>query len=236
MLSTATPIRHFKLWASAALLTLAMSATPTDAEAQFFIKKPLPQHVAAGQEAKEFKEDDVVTIKTTLGDIVLLLSDRTPVHKANFLKLVKDGTYTGTTFHRIIQGFMIQGGDVNSKDADPSNDGAGNVGYTIPAEFDDSLTHVMGAVAAARMGDQVNPTKASSGCQFYIVDNPNGAHFLNRNYTVFGKVIKGIEVVQQIATQPKGPNDRPLTNIVMTVEVKTMRRSRIEDEFKIKYN
>lgn len=217
------------------IAAVAMSMNIEDAEAQFFIKAPLAKHLQPGQEAKEFKEDEVVTISTRLGDIVLLLSDRTPAHKANFLKLVENGTYNGTTFHRVIKNFMIQGGDPNSKDSIPDNEGAGNVGYTLPAEFDDSLTHVQGAVAAARLGDNVNPNKESSGCQFYIVENKQGTHFLNRNYTVFGKVIKGIEVVEAIANEQKNFRDKPLQDVVMTVSVQKLKRSKIEKLYNIKY-
>lgn len=217
------------------LLTLALIMTTAAAEAQFFIKQPLEKHLAPGTKPKPFKEDDVVTISTKFGDIVLLLSDRTPAHKANFLKLAKEGFYDGTTFHRIIQGFMIQGGDVNSKDSIKTNDGMGNIGYTVPAEFDTALTHVQGAVAAARLGDQVNPQKASSGSQFYIVENKGGTHFLNQNYTVFGKVLKGIEVVELIAAQPKGYMDRPTDDIRMTVKVETMSRKEITKDYGVEY-
>lgn len=111
-----------------------------------------------------------VRIETTYGDIVLRLYDETPLHRDNFLKLVGEGFYDGTLFHRVIEEFMIQGGDPDSKGA-PKNKslGAGDVGYTIPAEFVPSLYHKRGALAAARQGDNVNPERRSSGCQFYIV-------------------------------------------------------------------
>lgn len=173
------------------------------------------------------KSDYVVTISTKLGDITLLLSDKTPGHKANFLKLVDSSFYNGTTFHRIIDGFMIQGGDPNTKDSIPGNDGRGGPGYTIPAEFDTSLTHNYGALAAARMGDAVNPKKESSGSQFYIVENKEGTHFLDNNYTVFGQVIKGMETVEKIAIQDKQAGDRPVEDIKMTVSAKKMKKSKI---------
>lgn len=122
---------------------------------------------------------------------------------------------------------MIQGGDPNSKDADPTNDGQGSPGYTIPAEFNPNLTHIQGAVAAARLGDAVNPLKESSGSQFYIVEGEQGAHFLNGNYTVFGKVVKGVEVVSAIASAPKDMRDRPLQDIKMTVTVKMYKRKKL---------
>lgn len=111
-----------------------------------------------------------VLIHTDLGDIKIVLYDETPKHRDNFLKLVKDGTLDSTLFHRVIAQFMIQGGDVDSKRAKPGTMlGNGELGYTIPAEFNPSLFHKKGALAAARQGDDVNPKKESSSCQFYIV-------------------------------------------------------------------
>ena len=168
------------------------------------------------------KNDYVITISTELGDMTLLLYDATPKHKENFIKLASSGFYNGTTFHRIIKDFMIQGGDPNSKDSIPGNDGMGGPDYTIPAEFVASLKHVKGALAAARMGDQVNPQKASSGSQFYIVQNANGTPFLDNNYTVFGQVIKGLDVIDKIAVQEKDMRDRPSKDIKMKVTAKKM--------------
>jgi cyclophilin family peptidyl-prolyl cis-trans isomerase len=184
---------------------------------------------------KSSPKEDVVTITTEMGTIDLLLSDKTPLHKANFLKLTKEKFYDSTTFHRIIKGFMVQGGDPNSKDKDPNNDGGGGPGYTLPAEFDASLTHKAGAVAAARMGDNVNPKKESSGSQFYIVEDKNGAHFLDNNYTVFGQVIKGQEVVERIAEQRKNPMDRPLKDIKMVVRLKRLSHKDVEKTYGYKY-
>lgn len=112
-----------------------------------------------------------VLIKTSLGDIIIRLYDETPQHRDNFLKLVREGFYNGTIFHRVIKNFMIQGGDPESKGAPLSKSlGSGDVGYTIPAEFVyPKYFHKKGAVAAARTGDEVNPERRSSGCQFYIV-------------------------------------------------------------------
>ena len=110
-----------------------------------------------------------VLLKTTLGDITIALYDDTPAHRDNFHKLVNDKFYDGVLFHRIIKGFMIQGGDPDSKTAKPGQRlGSGDVGYTIPAEFVPAHFHKRGAVCAARMGDNVNPQKASSGCQFCL--------------------------------------------------------------------
>jgi cyclophilin family peptidyl-prolyl cis-trans isomerase len=176
---------------------------------------------------KKKPKDFVVIMKTEFGEVVMMCYDVTPKHKANFLKLVSEGFYNGTTFHRIIDNFMVQGGDPNSTDADKSNDGLGGPGYTLPAEFIDTLTHKYGALAAARMGDNVNPEKRSSGSQFYIVENPRGTPHLNRNYTVFGAVIKGMEVIEKIAEQPKDSKDKPLQDIVISMKVKKMRRDKI---------
>ena len=184
-----------------------------------------------------------VLLKTTLGDITIALYDDTPAHRDNFHKLVNDKFYDGVLFHRIIKGFMIQGGDPDSKTAKPGQRlGSGDVGYTIPAEFVPAHFHKRGAVCAARMGDNVNPQKASSGCQFYIVDGTvydndklnmiaqrtgktfspeqvqayttiGGAPFLDGDYTVFGEVINGMEVVDKIASQQKDGADRPLEDI-----------------------
>jgi cyclophilin family peptidyl-prolyl cis-trans isomerase len=181
------------------------------------------------------KSDYVVTITTELGEIILLLSDKTPGHKENFIKLAESGFYNGTTFHRVIQGFMIQGGDPNSKDSIPENDGRGGPGYTIPAELSTGLTHKYGAVAAARMGDAVNPNKESSGSQFYIVENKEGTHFLDNNYTVFGQVIKGMETVEKIAVQEKGAGDRPIVNIKMMVSAKKMKKSKISKTYQTNF-
>lgn len=184
-----------------------------------------------------------VLLKTSFGDITIALYDETPKHKENFLKLVNEKFYDGVMFHRIIQGFMIQGGDPDSKNAKPGQQlGAGDIGYKIPAEIVNGRFHKRGAVAAAREGDQVNPQKASSGCQFYIVDGTvydndkmdmisqrtgktfsseqveayttiGGAPWLDGDYTVFGEVVSGMDVVDKIAAQKKDRNDRPLEDI-----------------------
>ena len=111
-----------------------------------------------------------VKIATPLGDILVRLYDETPAHRDNFLKLAREGFYDGTLFHRVIKDFMIQGGDPDSKGAPKGAQlGCGDAGYTLPAEFNPALFHKRGALAAARQGDQVNPERRSSGCQFYIV-------------------------------------------------------------------
>lgn len=120
--------------------------------------------------AQKKKKQTKVLISTSYGDMKLVLYNETPKHRDNFIKLVKEGFYDSTLFHRVIQTFMIQGGDPESKNAQKGAMlGNGGPGYTIPAEFDTNFIHKRGALAAARMGDGVNPTKASSGSQFYIV-------------------------------------------------------------------
>jgi cyclophilin family peptidyl-prolyl cis-trans isomerase len=173
------------------------------------------------------KKDTIVTISTSFGDMVVVLFDETPQHKANFLKLAKEGFYNNTTFHRIINDFMIQGGDKNSKDEDKTNDGAGDIGYQIPAEFNPALKHVRGALAAARQGDFVNPQRQSSGSQFYIVENHNGTPHLDNQYTVFGQVISGLDVIDKIADQPKDGRDRPTNDIRMTMKVQKLKKKKI---------
>jgi cyclophilin family peptidyl-prolyl cis-trans isomerase len=184
---------------------------------------------------KPSKKDMLVTISTPFGEVKLILFDDTPRHKANFLKLAGKGFYNNTTFHRIIDNFMIQGGDSNSKDDDPANDGAGDIGYLIPAEIVPAHRHVRGAVAAARKGDQVNPQRASSGTQFYIVENHQGTPFLDDAYTVFGQVIAGLEVVDKIAEQPKGFMDRPVTPIRMMVKVEKLKKKKITELYGYQY-
>ncbi|RDV15120.1 peptidylprolyl isomerase [Pontibacter diazotrophicus] len=181
-------------------------------------------------------KDQLVTIETPQGEIKLILFDDTPQHKENFLKLAREGFYDGTTFHRVIDGFMIQGGDPNTKDSEPRNDGAGSPGYTVPAEINPAHKHVRGAVAAARQDDRVNPSKASSGSQFYIVENQQGTPMLDGVYTVFGQVVDGLDVVDKIAEQPKDGRDRPLSDIKMKVKVENMRKRKIARKYDYDYN
>lgn len=169
-------------------------------------------------------KDTLISLNTQFGEVILVLFPETPGHRRNFLKLSSEKFYDSTTFHRIIKNFMVQGGDPNSKDTNPGNDGQGGPGYTIPAEFNPMFTHNQGALAAARMGDMVNPKKESSGSQFYIVDGEAGSHHLDNGYTVYGQVIKGIEKIQAIASQPKAPSDRPLKDIKMWIKLIPMKK------------
>jgi len=163
-------------------------------------------------DTKDSKESNTVILKTSMGDIEIELNEKdAPNHVANFKKLVKSGFYNGTTFHRVMAGFMIQGGDPNSKDADRSNDGQGGPGYTIPAEIKGK--HVKGSVAAARLGDSVNPKKESSGSQFYIVTGE--ASHLDGQYTVFGQVTKGMDVALKIEKVKTDAADNPIDKVTI---------------------
>lgn len=198
--------------------------------------------VLVKQQKESFKGTRVEMV-TNYGRIVLLLYDETPLHRDNFIKLATNRVFDGLLFHRVIEKFMIQGGDPTSKDAEPGKMlGDGTLGYNIPAEFRPELFHKRGALCAAREGDMVNPKKESSASQFYIVqgrvwnteelDNLQkrmkreisaeqrdvyttlgGTPFLDGEYTVFGEVIEGMEVVDKIAAVKCDKNDRPLEDV-----------------------
>ena len=189
------------------------------------------------------KNDAAIRVKivTDSGTMIVKLYDSTPLHRDNFVKLVKQGFYDSLLFHRVIPGFMIQGGDPQSKNA-PAGTMLGNGGsdmQRIPAEFRTSLIHKRGALAAARDG---NPEKASSACQFYIVQGKKltdpelegrnyteeqkniyktegGTPFLDQNYTVFGEVESGMEVIDKIASVKKDQADRPIGDVHMHMEM-----------------
>ena len=201
------------------------------------------------KQKKDGSKEYYVKIETSYGDMVVKLYNETPLHRDNFIKLVKEGTYDGLIFHRVINQFMIQGGDPKSRDAKPGQMlGDGELGYTIPAEFVPGLFHKKGALAAARQGDEVNPKKASSSCQFYIVQGTTwdanrlkmveqrmgksytaeeaevyatvgGTPFLDGDYTVFGEVVEGMEVIDKIAAVPCGPMDRPIEDVKMKMSI-----------------
>ena len=166
-----------------------------------------PKDTADMKDKPVLVEEEIITLTTSEGVIVIKLDAvAAPKHAENFKKLVKEGFYDGTTFHRVIPGFMIQGGDPLSKDqAKRSEHGTGGPGYTIPAEI--GKKHKRGSLAAARQGDQVNPKRESSGSQFYIcvVDTT----FLDGQYTVFGEVIEGMDVADKIVAKPRDPRDNP---------------------------
>lgn len=204
--------------------------------ALLWLARPACAAGAPGKPAKPSSKDEVVTLTTAQGVIRLVLFDDTPLHKANFLQKAQSGFYNGTTFHRVIPGFMVQGGDANSKDADPANDGLGQPGEgTVPAELAAGHRHDYGAVAAARQGDFANPQRASSIAQFYLVENHDGAHFLDGQYTVFGQVIQGLDVIDKIAALPRDERDRPTADLKMTLKVEKLKRKKITKLYGYKY-
>ena len=267
------------------------------------------------------EKDYLVTIKTPYGDMTAILYDETPKHKENFIKLANEGFYDSLVFHRVITDFMIQGGDPDSKNAAPGASlGSGGPGYTIPAEMNTQYIHEKGALSAARLGDNVNPDKESSGSQFYVVqgrkyseaelsamiENNNygvlmnrlnqifgqgkqkellnefialqqagemeklrervigsrsiieqetgpvnmksatnlqkqiyseigGAPHLDGDYTVFGKVIYGLEIIDKIVAEETDQRDRPLKDILMVIEVKEVSKKKITSEYGYAY-
>lgn len=181
-----------------------------------------------------------VLIHTDMGDIKVQLYNDTPKHRDNFAKLAKDGFYNGSIFHRVIKGFMVQGGGAPA--------GKKDVDYRVPAEILPNHFHKKGALAAARMGDQVNPKKESSGSQFYLVQGEKytdaqltqfeaqmgkkftpeqrkayttvgGTPHLDGGYTVFGEVTEGMDVIDKIAAVQTAPGDKPVKEIKMTMKV-----------------
>lgn len=202
-------------------------------------------------------KNQYVRVKTEYGECIIKLYNETPLHRDNFLKLAKKGYYNGTLFHRVIKAFMIQGGDPDSRNAKPDSLlGEGGPKYTIPAEFRDSLFHKKGVLAAAREGDLVNPAKASSGSQFYLVQGKiftneqlntleekrlkfkipewqrqvyktiGGVPHLDRNYTVYGEIVVGLELVNKIAAMETDKNDRPKQDVKMEITVLKKREAR----------
>ena len=198
-------------------------------------------NLAFGQSGQKIK------ISTDLGDMIILLYDDTPIHRDNFIKNVSNGWYDGTLFHRVIPGFMMQGGDPNSIGATSTQSLGADRCPKLKAEILPKYFHKKGALAAARQPDSVNPEKASSGCQFFIVQGykqtdtqlnsmetanfkfpdihranykvRGGYPFLDMQYTIFGEVIEGLEVIDLICAMPTGKNvkDRPNSDIKMKV-------------------
>lgn len=195
-----------------------------------------------------------IRIRTAQGECILLLYNATPKHRDNMVSLVKKGFYDGTLFHRVIASFMVQGGDPDSRHAAPGTElGNGDLGYTLPAEFSDSLFHRKGALGAAR---DDNPAMASSACQFYIVQgktfsadqldsleknrlhyrlpqqqrevyqHTGGSPHLDRKYTVYGQVVSGIEMIDSLASAATDERNRPLKDIPMTVSLLKRKEAR----------
>jgi peptidyl-prolyl cis-trans isomerase B (cyclophilin B) len=212
---------------------------------------------------KPSRRDYLVTISTRFGSIPLILHDQTPQHKANFLKLVSQKYFDSLLFHRVIENFMIQGGDPDSRAAKSGQQlGEGTVGYTIPAEFRPELFHQKGALAAARDN---NPAKASSGNQFYLVQGKvwnntdlerqmarsgrpftdaqkqvykttGGTPHLDGNYTVFGQAVGGFAVIDSIARQPRDAANRPLQDVRMTVSAKKLSKKKITKQYGYRFD
>jgi cyclophilin family peptidyl-prolyl cis-trans isomerase len=199
--------------AAVAALAAALIGIPAAQAAPTFRKRTVAK-VAEPKNPTMETGKEIAVIQTPLGNIEIeFYENDAPQHVANFKKLAREGFYDGTTFHRVIPNFVIQGGDPNSKDSNPNNDGQGGPGYTLPAEI--KRPNVRGAVAAARLATSVNPEKRSSGSQFYIVlkDQPS---LDSDGYTVFGRVIKGMDVADKIAAVQRDSRDRPVDPVVMT--------------------
>ena len=160
------------------------------------------------------EEEPIFDIQTNLGTIKVKLYSKTPKHRANFEKLALSGFYDGLLFHRVIDGFMIQGGDPNTKDTTlVEKYGQGGPGYTITAEFVPEYRHKKGALAAARRGDAANPERESSGSQFYIVQDEGACAALDGAYTVFGETVEGFDVIDKIAKVARDRRDRPISDV-----------------------
>lgn len=165
-------------------------------------------------------EEPVFDIITNKGTIRVKLYSKTPLHRENFRKLVAEHFYDSILFHRVIDGFMIQAGDPYTKDTSKVElYGQGGPGYTVPAEFVNEYYHKKGAIAAARRGDMANPKKASSGSQFYIVQDENACLHLDGQYTIFGETVDGFDVIDRIAKVPVDRMDRPLEDVrIITIK------------------
>jgi len=173
-------------------------------------------------------EEPVFDIVTNMGTMRIKLYSKTPKHRDNFVKLASENFYDSLLFHRVIDGFMIQGGDPLTRDSsNVSRFGTGGPGYTIPAEFVTEYYHKKGALAAARMGDFANPKKASSGSQFYIVQDEMNCLQLDGEYTVFGETIEGLDVIDKIASVPTDGRDMPLQPVVI-LSVKKVEETPLE--------
>ena len=166
------------------------------------------------------KEMPEFIMETTHGTMKIRLYDKTPQHRDNFAKLVSENYYDGIRFHRVIEGFMIQTGDPFSRDTAMIDSwGIGGPDYTVPAEFIAEYGHKKGAIAAARKGDMANPKKASSGSQFYIVHDENACLHLDGQYSIFGEVVEGLDVIDKIASVPVDRMDRPYEDVkIITVK------------------
>jgi len=205
--------------------------------------------ISSSARAQEAQQERIIKIETSLGDMVVKLYNETPLHRDNMIKLINEGFYKDQLFHRVIKGFMIQGGDPHSVGAEKGQRlGTGGPGYTIPAEFNANLIHKKGALAAARKGDADNPERASSGSQFYLVHGRvltqeeidilrqrgvaniskesaeiyktlGGTPHLDGAYTVFGEVIEGLDVLDAIASEPTDVYNRPVNDVIYSISI-----------------
>lgn len=178
------------------------------------------QQEQAANETTEMENTQIAEpefdIVTTHGTMRVKLYSKTPKHRDNFKKLVAEKFYDGIRFHRVIEGFMIQAGDPYSRDTSKIDMwGQGGPDYTVPAEFVNEYWHKKGALAAARKGDMANPKKASSGSQFYIVHDENACLHLDGQYSIFGEVTQGLEVIDKIAQVPVDRMDRPYEDVII---------------------
>lgn len=217
--------------AAAATMVIGCNNAAKKAAAEAAAEQARQDSIAAANKLKETKEQKAMEIIkllpeepefdiiTSMGTITVKLYSKTPKHRDNFAKLALSGFYDGLLFHRVINGFMIQGGDpLTSMPQEAANYGKGGPGYTIPAEFVKEYTHKKGALAAARKGDVANPMKESSGSQFYIVQDERACAQLDGGYTVYGETIKGLDIIDRIAKVATDGKDRP----VMDVRIETI--------------
>ena len=189
-------------------------------------KKKVAKKKVAAEKFAKLPAEPVFDIITNYGTMRVQLYSKTPKHRDNFAKLALEGYYDGLLFHRVINNFMIQGGDPLTRDTSKvSKYGTGGPDYTVPAEFVPEYKHKKGALAAARRGDAANPLKASSGSQFYIVQSAENCAQLDGAYTVFGQTISGLDVIDKIAgvrtyrSHPPQPNDLPMKPVKI-IEIK----------------
>ena len=191
-------------------------------------EKAAADSVAAAEQTQRIMEkiaqlpaEPVFDIITSMGVIKIKLYEGTPKHRENFAKLALEKYYDGMLFHRVINGFMIQGGDPLTKDAaNKARFGTGGPDYTVPAEFVPEYRHKKGAIAAARRGDAVNPYKESSGSQFYLVQDERNCAQLDGEYTVFGETIEGLDVIDKIAAVQTDGRDCPVQDVrIITVKL-----------------
>jgi len=199
--------------------------------------------------AQDAKSEHLIKIETSKGNMIIKLYNETPAHRDNMIKLINEGFYKDQLFHRVIKDFMIQGGDPHSTGAEKGQRlGTGGPAYTVPAEFNDTLIHKKGALAAARKGDAANPEQASSASQFYLVQGRvltpeeldiltqrgvasfteesaeiytslGGTPHLDGAYTVFGEVIEGLEIIDIIASVPCDAYNRPLEDVIYSISI-----------------